>query len=463
MTCTDAAGVELARSLGATRVILARELSLEDIAAIRAGSDAELEVFVHGALCISYSGQCLTSEAIGGRSANRGACAQACRLPYELVVDGALRDLGDRAYLLSPEDLEASALVPELARLGVSSLKIEGRLKGPEYVAATTALYRAAIDAQREARRTRLAALQTFTRGSGPGFLGGVDHQRLVEGRACDHRGLQVGTCEGVERARGPRGARRARRGGHRARRRPARRGRVGGEGEVGGRVWDLEHGGGRRDARVARAGPERRARAGRAGASSRRAIPRTRRPSRRTPSASRSAWASTCACGARSASPSRCRRRARAAHAARGDRRRAGAGRADEPRRRARSSRRSSRASATRRSRSASLEVDLPEGAMLPCPRSTARAARSSTRLVASHRAAHATTTATHAATSSPPRSRRTARRRPRASSSSAAPWRRPTRRSTRAPTASTSTSSSSPAPAPPCGASARAASRRT
>ena len=99
MTCTDAASVELARSLGASRVILARELSLDDIAAIRAPTDVELEVFVHGALCISYSGQCLTSEAIGGRSANRGACAQACRLPYELVVDGELRDQGEHAYL----------------------------------------------------------------------------------------------------------------------------------------------------------------------------------------------------------------------------------------------------------------------------------------------------------------------------------------------------------------------------
>ena len=88
MTCTDAASVELAKELGATRVILARELSIDDITKIKAGTDVEVEVFVHGALCISYSGQCLTSEAIGGRSANRGACAQACRLPYELVVDG---------------------------------------------------------------------------------------------------------------------------------------------------------------------------------------------------------------------------------------------------------------------------------------------------------------------------------------------------------------------------------------
>jgi putative protease len=240
MTCTDAAAVEVARSLGATRVILARELSLDDIAAIRRQTDAELEVFVHGALCISYSGQCLTSEAIGGRSANRGACAQACRLPYELVVDGEKRDLGDRAFLLSPEDLEASALAPRLVELGVASLKIEGRLKGPEYVAATTALYRAAID-EHVRDEDRRAALQTYTRGSGPGFLAGIDHQRLVEGRSCDHRGLPVGTCEGVRRSRGrdvvvvraeapiARGDGLLVEGGW------------GGEGEVGGRVWEIE------------------------------------------------------------------------------------------------------------------------------------------------------------------------------------------------------------------------------
>ncbi|HEY8077114.1 MAG TPA: U32 family peptidase, partial [Labilithrix sp.] len=208
MTCTDAASVELARELGASRVILARELSIGDIARIRRETDVELEVFVHGALCISYSGQCLTSEAIGGRSANRGACAQACRLPYELVVDGVPVATDERAYLLSPEDLEASALVPELVALGIASLKIEGRLKGPEYVGATTRLYREAIDAAlgegaKPSEAVRATALQTFTRGSGPGFLAGVDHQRLVEGRACDHRGLEVGTFRGVARAEG--------------------------------------------------------------------------------------------------------------------------------------------------------------------------------------------------------------------------------------------------------------------
>ena len=245
MTCTDAGAVELAAEVGASRVILARELSLEDIARIRERTDVELEVFVHGALCISYSGQCLTSEAIGGRSANRGACAQACRLPYELVVDGVKRELGDRAYLLSPEDLEASALVPELARLGVSSIKIEGRLKGPEYVAAVTRLYRAAVDGEPvpvspTPEAAREVALQTYSRGSGPGFLAGIDHQRLVEGRSCDHRGVLVGTCEGVCVVRGKR---------HLVVRteRPIARGEgllveggFAGEGELGGRVWDV-------------------------------------------------------------------------------------------------------------------------------------------------------------------------------------------------------------------------------
>ncbi len=232
MTCTDAGAVELARELGATRVILARELTIDQIAEIRASTDVEVEVFVHGALCISYSGQCLTSEAIGGRSANRGACAQACRLPYELVVDGELRSTEDRAYLLSPEDLEASALVPRLVELGVSSLKIEGRLKGPAYVAAATQLYRRAIDGVID-EQMKLSALQAYSRGSGPGWLGGIDHQRLVEGRSCDHRGVFVGVCGGVER--GWLKITGLKRGDG-----IVVEGGWAGEGELGGRVWDV-------------------------------------------------------------------------------------------------------------------------------------------------------------------------------------------------------------------------------
>lgn len=208
MTCTDPSSVAFAAELGASRVVVGRELSVGDIAAIRSATDVELEVFVHGALCVAYSGQCLTSEAIGGRSANRGACAQACRLPYELVVDGVPRDLGPHAYLLSTEDLEASELVPRLAELGVASLKIEGRLKGPDYVAAATKLYRAAVDAASGVERTDLERLRrdtrlTYSRGSGPGFLGGVDHQRMVEGRTCEHRGLLLGTARSTRNSRG--------------------------------------------------------------------------------------------------------------------------------------------------------------------------------------------------------------------------------------------------------------------
>ena len=129
MSITDAAGVRFAQSFGANRVTLARELSLKDLRRIKAETDCELEVFVHGALCVAYSGQCFSSEAWGGRSANRGQCAQACRLPYDLIVDGAVEPLGDARYLLSPEDLFALEQVPELAAIGIAALKIEGRYK----------------------------------------------------------------------------------------------------------------------------------------------------------------------------------------------------------------------------------------------------------------------------------------------------------------------------------------------
>src|SRR5206468_7272223 len=142
-----------ARELGCDLVVLARECSIAEIEKIRA-ADAQiaastampLEVFVHGALCVAYSGQCLTSESLGGRSANRGECAQACRMPYELISDGKLVPLGDRKYLLSPQDLAGVEVLPDLVRLGVASLKIEGRLKAPEYVASITRIYRKALD-----------------------------------------------------------------------------------------------------------------------------------------------------------------------------------------------------------------------------------------------------------------------------------------------------------------------------
>jgi len=200
MTLSAPAAAAVAARLGISRIVVPRELSVDEIRAFAAASPIELEVFIHGALCVSWSGQCLTSESWGGRSANRGQCAQSCRLPYDLVVDGEARDLGEVRYLLSPQDLAGATAVPALAEAGVACLKIEGRQKGPAYVAATVAGYRAARDAvaagvaDPAARADELAAMGlAYTRGPSLGFLGGVDHQRLVVGRAPKHRGLYLG------------------------------------------------------------------------------------------------------------------------------------------------------------------------------------------------------------------------------------------------------------------------------
>ena len=199
MTLTEPMGIEFVKALGVQRVILARELSIADIRKIHLATTMPVEVFVHGALCVAYSGQCLTSESLGGRSANRGQCAQACRLPYALIVDGQQRDLGDHAYLLSPQDLASYDLIDQLADSGVCSLKIEGRLKGAPYVAATTQTYRAAIDALAMGqpfelpRQQETDLAQTFSRGFTHGFLDGVDHQELVHARFPKSRGLLAG------------------------------------------------------------------------------------------------------------------------------------------------------------------------------------------------------------------------------------------------------------------------------
>ncbi len=197
---TSAEGVEFAISQGAQRVTLARELSLDEIAAIYQKTKADLEIFVHGALCVAYSGQCFSSEAWGGRSANRGQCAQACRLPYDLMVDGEQTPLGEARYLLSPGDLSALDLVPQVIASGVGCLKIEGRYKDSGYVALTTRAYREAVDAAWEGRpaaispRQALDLEQVYSRGLGPHFLTGVNHQTVVGGRHARHRGVHLGT-----------------------------------------------------------------------------------------------------------------------------------------------------------------------------------------------------------------------------------------------------------------------------
>jgi U32 family peptidase len=199
MSVTDAAGVRFARELGVARVTLARELSLAEIRAIRDQTDCELEMFVHGALCVAYSGQCFSSEAWGGRSANRGQCAQACRLPYELIVDGAPEPLGDARYLLSPGDLYTLQQIPEIVAAGVAALKIEGRYKDADYVALTTNAYRRAVDeacaggSAAIGRAEELRLEQVYSRGLGAYFIGGTNHQTVVRGRAPRHRGVLMG------------------------------------------------------------------------------------------------------------------------------------------------------------------------------------------------------------------------------------------------------------------------------
>jgi putative protease len=204
MSITSGESLRLAEELGCTRVILARELSLSEIAKVREVSRLPVEVFVHGALCVAYSGQCLTSEALGGRSANRGECAQACRMPYQIVCDGELQDLDSVQYLLSPQDLAAYDLVPRLIELGVSSLKIEGRLKAPEYVANITRHYRRAIDDAVAGRPSGIGADDvremelSFSRGFSHGFFDGNNHKVLVRGDYAKKRGVFLGRVESI-------------------------------------------------------------------------------------------------------------------------------------------------------------------------------------------------------------------------------------------------------------------------
>ena len=194
MTVTNHEAISLTEDLGMARYVLGREVSVPEMALIRGKTDKELEVFVHGALCVSYSGQCLTSEGFGGRSANRGQCAQSCRMEYDLMVDGERRDLGSRRYLVSPKDLCGLDDVPALVELGIDSFKIEGRLKTPQYVASTAAAYRKAIAGATPGADDLQV---TYSRGFFNGWMGGVDHQRLVDGRYGAHRGLEIGSVKG--------------------------------------------------------------------------------------------------------------------------------------------------------------------------------------------------------------------------------------------------------------------------
>ncbi|NQX61871.1 DUF3656 domain-containing U32 family peptidase [Paenibacillus qinlingensis] len=199
MTITSPEAVEFTKPFDIERVVLGRENNLKQIKQIGDQAKLPMEVFVHGALCVSYSGQCLTSEMWGGRSANRGECAQACRLPYDLMVDGEQKPMGDVTYLLSPKDLAAIEIVPELIEAGVRSFKIEGRLKTPEYVANVVSKYRKAIDRYfdgldaRPSKEEVRELQQSFSRGFTVGFLQGTNNKQLVDGTFPKSRGVFVG------------------------------------------------------------------------------------------------------------------------------------------------------------------------------------------------------------------------------------------------------------------------------
>ena len=185
-------GVKKAKEIGFERVVLARETSLEEIKTICSANALEIEVFVHGALCMCYSGQCQLSRNMGGRSGNRGLCAQPCRLPYE-TEDG-------RTYPLSPKDISAVDYLGELAEAGVSSLKIEGRMKSPEYVAIVTGIYRKYLDIYAKEGTYKVsesdhdALRQIFSRGDfTDGYLFENPEGKLLSGELPKHQGLLIG------------------------------------------------------------------------------------------------------------------------------------------------------------------------------------------------------------------------------------------------------------------------------
>ena len=191
-------GVLALQKMGFSRVVLSRELSLEEIEYICKNSNIEIEVFAHGALCVSYSGQCLFSSMVGGRSGNRGKCAQPCRLPYELLENDKTIDKG---YLLSPRDLCGLDYLPQLVNAGVSCLKIEGRMKTPEYVATVTRIYRKYLDLAISGQNFEIEEhdkkdlLQVFNRGGfSSGHLTESSNKDLVYKHKSNNMGIFLGT-----------------------------------------------------------------------------------------------------------------------------------------------------------------------------------------------------------------------------------------------------------------------------
>lgn len=190
-------GVKLAQKLGIKRVVLARETPVELLNNIKNNTNIELEIFVHGALCISYSGQCLMSSLIGGRSGNRGTCAQCCRQQYDLIVDN--KKINKNKYLLSTKDLNTLSNIDKLIDIGVDSLKIEGRMKRPEYVYLVVSLYRKAIDSYLKngiinIDRNDIKNLKKiFNRNFTKGFLFDETNDNYINSYRPNHMGIEIG------------------------------------------------------------------------------------------------------------------------------------------------------------------------------------------------------------------------------------------------------------------------------
>lgn len=194
MTAATLDAVRFYESLGFTRVVLARELSLKEIQHICKHCKAEIEVFVHGALCVCYSGQCLMSSFIGGRSGNRGACAQPCRLPYELLDSkGASVLPKHEAYLLSPKDLNYSEHMNELVAAGVTSFKVEGRMKKVSYVRQVIGTYREILDKASIHENQRKALASGFNRGFSTAYLEDTVGRQMMTVVAPNHQGKPIG------------------------------------------------------------------------------------------------------------------------------------------------------------------------------------------------------------------------------------------------------------------------------
>ena len=194
MTAATLDAVRFYESLGFTRVVLARELSLKEIQHICKHCKAEIEVFVHGALCVCYSGQCLMSSFIGGRSGNRGACAQPCRLPYELLDSKGESVLPKHeAYLLSPKDLNYSEHMNELVAAGVTSFKVEGRMKKVSYVRQVIGTYREILDKASIHENQRKALASCFNRGFSTAYLDDSVGRQMMTVVAPNHQGKPIG------------------------------------------------------------------------------------------------------------------------------------------------------------------------------------------------------------------------------------------------------------------------------